>query len=119
MNRKPIPSVKVRNPDRYSTTSRYKGTQYFQRQNPGIRSSIEPETWNPPDIPRRDTDKFTIVEPGEASRLDLVSLRVYKISSLWWVIAYANNIIDPFTECTSGRVLRYPSFDVLSTSVLL
>lgn len=116
--RKSIPSVKVPNRDVAPATSRYKKVRYFQRSHPGIGSFIEPETWNPPEILRRDDDKFTEVKAGEEGRLDLVALRLYKTDRLWWVIALANNILDPFTDVPVGRTLRYPSFEYLTASVL-
>lgn len=116
--RKPILVKEVDNKDSYSSTSRYKSHRYFERDIPGIGTRTEPETWRPRAIPTRGDDLFTEVGAGEVGRLDLVSLRVYKTGSLWWVIAFANKIIDPFSEVTSGLVLRYPTFENVVSTLL-
>ncbi len=108
----------VDNRDPYPATSRYKNARYFQRLIKGTGVRIEPEIWVPPEIPRTSRDLFTKVQAGEEGRLDLVALRVYRIGALWWVIAFSNDIIDPFTETTVNKILRYPSFDVVSATVL-
>lgn len=113
-----LKSIEVDNRDLYPPTSRYKATKYFQRNIPGIGQFIEPETWNPPKITPSDKDLFTKILPGEEGRLDLVSLRVYKLDQLWWVIAYLNNMIDPIADATVGKVLRYAPFSVVATKIL-
>lgn len=113
-----ISSEEVENRDDYLPSSRYKDAKYFQRKVPGVGQRLEPETWTPPAIAPSDQDLFTKVKSGEVGRLDLIALRVYRLSSLWWVIAYANDIIDPFEEVTVDRILRYPPFDLVATRVL-
>lgn len=115
---KVLPSDEVENRDRYPATSRYKNAKYFKRVLPSIGKRIEPETWVPPGISPSPSDLSTEIRSGEEGRLDLVSQRVYNIDSLWWVIAYVNDIIDPFEEATVGRRLRYPPFDVVASLVL-
>ena len=112
-----VSSVAVENRDPYPPTSRYKSSKYYQRTIPGIGRFIESESWTPPDLKPEVTDLFTKVQPGEEGRLDLVALRVYNLSALWWVIAYVNNIIDPFNVAVD-TVLRYPPFDKVATRVL-
>lgn len=113
-----IISTEVDNRDQFPATSRYKAARYFQRSIPGLGKFIEQESWIPPDIEKSDDDLFTKVNPGEEDRLDLVALRVYGLSQLWWLIAFFNDIIDPFEGTPSGRILRYPPFDVVSTRIL-
>jgi len=109
----------VENSDLAPPTSRYKEQRYFQRSIRGIGKRIEPELWNPEDILASDQDEFTEVGPGEVGRLDLVSARVYNgIEQLWWVIAYANGIIDPFEEVVSGLKLRYPPYSWIASNIL-
>jgi len=114
-----ISSEEVDNRDEYVATSRYRNSRYFQRKIPGVGQRIEPETWMPPEIPLSDDDLYTKVRAGEEGRLDLIALRVYRLEGLWWVIAFANDIIDPFEEVTVERVLRYPPFDTVATRVLV
>jgi hypothetical protein len=67
-----------------------------------------------PRIPESSSDKYHIVEPLEANRLDLIANKYYENSNLWWMIALANNIIDP-SIILEGRLLRIPSqIDVLN-----
>lgn len=113
-----INSTEVDNRDEFVPTSRYKDARYFQRTLPDIGRRIEPETWTPPSIPRSDNDLYTKVFAGEEGRLDLIALRVYRLEGLWWVIAFANDIIDPFEEVTVNRELRYPPFDTVATTIL-
>ena len=99
-------------------SSRYKNARFYQRRIKGIGSRIEPESWVPPDIKPSEDDLVTEVGAGEIGRLDLVSLRVYGLDSLWWVIAYINDIVDPFEEVVSGMTLRYPPFSEVAAKVL-
>jgi len=51
--------------------------------------------------------KFTVT--GELQyRLDLISMKFYGTPHLWWLIAYANSIVDPFTEVIVGLRLVIP-----------
>lgn len=116
-----IPTVdtEVVNHDRFPASSRYKNARYYQRSIPGIGLRIEPETWTPPVISQHVDDLQTKVAPGEEGRLDLIALRVYRLESLWWVLAYANDIIDPFEEVTVDRVLTYPTFERVASTILV
>jgi len=111
-------SSEVENRDLYPATSRYRSVKYFQRDTPSVGSYVEAESWYPTEIPKSQTDLFTKVKSGEEGRLDLVALRVYGLPQLWWVIAFANDVIDPFEEITVNRVLRYPPIDYVSTNIL-
>lgn len=42
-------------------------------------------------------------------RLDLLAYRVYGETRLWWVIALANGIDDPFDDSLAGQLLVIPS----------
>jgi len=66
------------------------------------------ETQEKIEIPPSSDDKYHEVEHGEENRLDKIANRYYKNSTLWWVIAYVNNIKDPF-YIKKGVVLRIPS----------
>lgn len=50
---------------------------------------------------------FTVPQFAEG-RMDLISFIHYETVSLWWMIAQANEIIDPLTELYMGRVLIIP-----------
>jgi len=111
-------AVEVDNNDPYPPSSRYKDTKYFKRDIEGIGERIEPETWEPVVLEDEGDFLVTEVQPGEEGRLDLVSLRVYRTSSLWWVLAYVNNVIDPFEDVTSQLKLKFPPFSKVAASIL-
>lgn len=52
-------------------------------------------------------DSFYSVEVGCENRLDLISYKFYRTPFLYWAIAYANNIENPF-DVPAGIVLRIP-----------
>lgn len=53
-------------------------------------------------------DCYHRVELREVNRLDIISLKQYGTSKLWWFIASVNNIIDPF-YIPVGVTLKIPS----------
>ena len=59
-----------------------------------------------PEIPLRDDDIYVATETGD--RLDTLAFQFYGDSSLWWVIASANNIHDAPIGFTDGTILRIP-----------
>lgn len=113
-----VSSEEIDNRDQYPATSRYKGSRYFNRKSYGVPSTVEPETWSPPEILPSPNDRFTTVKAGEVGRLDLISARVYGTDKLWWVIAYINDIIDPIEGTYVNRELRYPPFDTVASQIL-
>lgn len=65
------------------------------------------ETYDPIEIKSSNTDSFYIVEKGYEDRLDLISFKYYNNPLLYWVIAEASGITDPF-HIPVGTVLRIP-----------
>lgn len=64
--------------------------------------------YNPPSVPFLPSDtKHTVLE-GET--LQNIAFAVYGDSGKWYLIAEANQIIDPFKEVIPGRILRIPSY---------
>ena len=39
-------------------------------------------------------------------RPDLLALEVYQDAALWWVILWANSIVDPFARPAAGEVIN-------------
>ena len=64
------------------------------------RSRIHPE------IPLRDDDIYVVSETGD--RLDTLAYQYYEDSSLWWIIASANNIHNAPFGLKDGTILRIP-----------
>lgn len=62
----------------------------------------------PQESPIRVSTGETIykVQAGEEGRLDLIAAKAYGDTSLWWIIAAANNIFNPFAEMYAGMPLR-------------
>lgn len=48
------------------------------------------------------------VSIAEEGRLDIIANQYYNTPRFWWVIALANNIIDPF-DIPVGTTLRIPT----------
>lgn len=70
------------------------------------------ETVNVTPIPESDNDKYHEVLLEEENRLDIIAYKYYNDASFSWIIAMANNIIDPFF-IKRGTVLRIPDFSSL------
>mgnify|MGYP001125482661 CR=1 FL=1 len=58
------------------------------------------------------SDNLYYVETGMANDLTLIAWKFYKNTLLWWVIAEANDIRDPF-DVPVGTILRIPSIKSL------
>jgi phage tail protein X len=59
-----------------------------------------------PNIPLSDNDIYVMTETGD--RLDTLAYEYYENSSLWWIIACANNIHDAPMGLEDGTILRIP-----------
>jgi len=59
-----------------------------------------------PNIPKSDNDIYIVTQGGD--RLDTLAHQFYGDSSLWWIIATANNIHDSGFALTDGTTLRLP-----------
>lgn len=59
-----------------------------------------------PEIPLRDDDIYVASETGD--RLDTLAYQYYEDSSLWWIIASANNIHNAPFGLKDGTILRIP-----------
>lgn len=59
-----------------------------------------------PNIPLRDDDIYAVVQAGD--RLDTLAAQFYNDSTLWWIIASANNIHDAPFALEDGKILRIP-----------
>lgn len=65
------------------------------------------------EIPVTSNDKYHRVKSHEVSRLDMLAHKYYKNPLLWWVIAQANEIYDPFELLAPGTILRIPAIETL------
>jgi|SRR5581483_2149796 len=67
-------------------------------------------------FPESQTDSFHVVQAGEVNRLDIISNNFYQTPNLWWVIAVANNIVNPFSDVYVGKPLRIPDIAIVRAS---
>lgn len=65
------------------------------------------------EIPVSANDKYHRVQSNETTRLDMIAHKYYKNPLLWWVIAQANGITDPFEILETGILLRIPAIESL------
>jgi hypothetical protein len=59
-----------------------------------------------PIIPLSDEDIYVATETGD--RLDTLAYQYYSDSTLWWIIASANNIHNASIGLKEGTILRIP-----------
>jgi hypothetical protein len=64
-------------------------------------------------IPPNVEDTLHTLRSHEVGRLDILAQLYYNNSLLWWVIAQANDIRDPFMTIPVGTVLRIPALSSL------
>lgn len=76
------------------------------------------ETLDKISIPDLEEDRFFEVEQPFAHRPDLISLKFYGTEQLYWIIAYANDMVDAFAETHVGRRLRIPDRENVFESIL-
>ena len=92
------------NPRDYNFDSRYENT-------PRIYDTIHDRLYH--SIKYRslyietDKDKYFKVTEREKDRLDIIAQDYYNDASKWWIIAYANNLINCF-YIPIGMTLRIP-----------
>ena len=55
------------------------------------------------------SDVFYVIEDIYDRRPDQIASVFLNDPRLWWFIAQFNNILDPFSEMTTGTVLRLPT----------
>lgn len=73
------------------------------------------ETYNKVEVPVTTGDSYHVVSESEVNRLDIISNYYYGTPNNWWMIALANNFIDPFIV-NEGVMLRIPSILIMNNS---
>jgi hypothetical protein len=63
---------------------------------------------NLPSVFFSEFDNYHQITTIDVLRLDLIAYRYYVNVEYWWVIALANNILDPF-NLEIGQILRIPA----------
>ena len=91
-------------PRKYDNLSRYDATERLLDSKNGVYYH---KTFKEVEIPLSSGDTFVTVDVKSENRLDVIANEVYGYAPYWWIIAFANNIIDPF-NVPIGTVLRCP-----------
>ena len=95
----------VPNPDTGRTTSRYNLIRLYVNQD----DRMVQETLDRPQIESQPEDSYHEVVASEAHRPDLIAFDNYGRLDLYWVIGFANQMMEAFAETTVGRKLRIPN----------
>ena len=61
--------------------------------------------------------KTHTVNQLEQNLLDLISFEEYGTESYWWIIAIANNMLDPVNDVKYGTTLIIPTRNTISTYI--
>ncbi len=69
------------------------------------------------DIPEDPSTPDPRVSITQATRLEDIAVGAYDTPHLWWVIADASGVIDPF-DLTPGDELRVPALSTVQAEVL-
>lgn len=87
------------------STSRYYYTNYVKDENNYIVFNLFQTVSYDNDT---SNIRYHIVTDSEANRLDKIAQKYYNDSTYWWLIAIANNIINPFI-LTAGTTIKIPN----------
>lgn len=66
-------------------------------------------------FPTDETDIVYAIERQFSGRPDMIASLFYNEPRYWWVIAQHNNILDPFSEMVTGRLISIPTKERLAT----
>jgi hypothetical protein len=89
-----------------SDPTRYKDTTlYDDHDGVGVQIGLYKE---PSDI-LGSGFSYYVIQRQDIGFFDRIALRYYGDESLWWVIAYANGILDPEFDIAIGSKITIPS----------
>ena len=91
-------------PINYKNNSRYINLRTLYDEE---RKVVVHENWNPMWVKESSSDVYYTVVLETENRLDIIANEYYDSPRYWWVIALANEIMDPF-DIPMGTVLRIP-----------
>lgn len=86
----------------FNKTSRYQVLRVIEE---GKETYLE--SYNQVKIPKSPEDIYHIVQHGEVNRLDIIANSFYGDPAYYWIIALANDFVDPFVV-NEGTMLRIP-----------
>ena len=108
MYREKYSQIKYLTPRKYNHVSRYTTVRRIKDK---LTGKLFHENWNKKQVDSSAQDEYFVITMREENRLDIVANDYYNNPKFWWMIAIANNIIDPF-DVPIGTRVRIP--DVLS-----
>lgn len=53
--------------------------------------------------------RYYRIQEEDIMRPDLISYKAYQSVSYWWLIAFINNINNPFTDMEVGNLIKIPN----------
>lgn len=77
------------------------------------------ETWEMDEIDESPNDRYFEVTGEFEHRPDLISLMYYGTEQLYWVIAFANAMTEPFAQTKVGLRLRIPDRETVFQTILV
>ena len=92
-------------PAYYSHLSRYKDLRTIKNKDD---NRLIHETMFKYKIVESDGDIIYTITDKTKNRLDVIASMYYRNPQYWWIIAIANDIIDPLTELKIGTTIRIP-----------
>lgn len=95
---------------RYSDPRKYNYISRYSIYRQILDTDTYLESYNQKYISQSDRDQFHVVTNKEENRLDIISNNYYGTPTYWWVIALANELIDPFIV-NVGTSVRIPPID--------
>jgi hypothetical protein len=95
--------------------SRYNGIRLLLNAN---RIPVQ-ETWEMDEIEENEGDSYFEVTAEYAHRPDLISLLFYGTEQFYWVIAFANKLMEPFAQTIVGLRLRIPDRETVFQTILV
>lgn len=93
----------------YENSCRYKNIRRLEDEDTG---KVYHENWIKRIIDISEEDTYITVDMTRENRLDMISYEYYNTPRFWWVIAIANDILDPF-DVPIGTQLRIPTLSSL------
>lgn len=88
----------------YENACRYKNLRTIKDE---YTNNIHHESWKKHTVRSSNEDEYYTVSNVDEGRLDIIAYNFYGTPRFWWVIALANEIIDPF-DIPVGTTLRIP-----------
>lgn len=87
-----------------------KGSRYVSGGTTEV-NKVSIEWWERNVFQADPTDFQYVVEKQFEGRLDWITAIYLGEQNIryWWVVAMLNNILDPYTEVKTGRIIRIPS----------